>query len=73
MASYAQEVRNGKSYIYRVLSPERTTLELRWRGAALTIGQFRLARNRRPAAASWLAVEAWLAQGTAEGEAAGSR
>jgi len=67
VASYAGEVRSGRSYIYRVLSPERATLEIRWHGSVPVIAQFKLALNGEPGHASWGAVRAWLAEkGTGE-------
>jgi len=62
VASYAGEVRFGRRYIYRVLSPERATLEIQWRGGAPVVAQFNLARNREPSEKSWRAVHNWLAE-----------
>jgi hypothetical protein len=62
VASYAAEVRSGRSYIYRVVSPERATLEIQWRGGVPVVAQFNLARNREPSEKSWRAVQNWLAE-----------
>lgn len=60
IGSYADEVRNGKSYIYRVLSPERATLEIRC--DTLKKGQFKLAGNQNPSSHSLATVNRWLTE-----------
>jgi hypothetical protein len=62
VASYAAEVRSGRSYIYRVVSPERATLEIRWHGSVPVIAQFKLAVNGKPGHTSWRVVRDWLAE-----------
>lgn len=58
VASYRNAVRSGYSYIYRVLEPQRATLEISC--PQLSIVQFKLAHNEAPSEACWRAVQAWL-------------
>lgn len=58
VGSYSHSVRSGSCYIYRVLHPERATLELRCDN--LRISQFKLASNQSPSNDSWKAVNRWL-------------
>ncbi|NEX23024.1 hypothetical protein G3480_22445 [Thiorhodococcus mannitoliphagus] len=60
VASYAGRVRNRRCYIYRLLEPERATIEIVLGGAEPTIGQFKLAGNREPSPASREVVAVWL-------------
>jgi hypothetical protein len=53
-------VRAGRAYIYRVLAPQRATLEIQLTGDKPKIGQLKLARNRNPDPATVAAVRAWL-------------
>ena len=66
IAAYARRVHIGQCYIYRVMQPERGTLELQCRNSAYTIGQFNLARNGSPSQGSWEIVQEWFVQATAE-------
>jgi hypothetical protein len=59
--SYARAVREGRSYIYQVLSPERGTLEIARTGKKLHIQQFRLTGNGHPSDESWEYVRGWFA------------
>lgn len=68
VASYAEAILAGTSYIYRVLKPQRGTLEIdpeTWR-----IVQFHLACNKIPDAEARSAVRQWHSQAAKE---AGSR
>jgi hypothetical protein len=60
VVSYASSVRAGRSYIYKVLSPQRATLEIVGHGPNVRIGQFKLARNGNPADETWLMVRHWI-------------
>lgn len=62
VAAYGQRVRRGESYIYRVLAPERATLELSYRpqARAWSIAQLKLSHNRGPSQESWQHVTDWL-------------
>lgn len=63
VAAYAQEVLTGQCYIYRVLQPDRATLELRMETGQWQIGQFKLANNEEPCQESKECVMGWLKQG----------
>lgn len=60
VASYAQRVSAGRCYLYRMLEPERATIEIVLDGAVPTLGQFKRANNAVPGQAAWDAVDAWL-------------
>lgn len=62
MLTYAERIRQGRSTIYRVLAPERATLEIRRCERELRVGEFKLACNAEPDARSWDAVREWLAR-----------
>ena len=56
--SHRDSIEKGACYIYRVLYPERGTLEVRRHSnGALVLGQFKLAKNREPSKESWLYVK----------------
>lgn len=61
VASYADAVCRGDSYIYKLLYPERATLELRKRNGRLSLGEFKGPCNRRPGADAFRVVRDWLA------------
>lgn len=58
VAGYRNDVRRGHCYIYRVLEPQRATLEIKC--PQLVIGQLKLAHNEKPSEACWQAVQHWL-------------
>ena len=59
--SYASAVEAGECFIYRVLRPERGTLEInKLKDGVLALGQFKLAHNRAPALETWEYVRAWF-------------
>lgn len=61
VASYAGRVLSRESYIYRILTPERATLELvRMNGRRWQLGEFKAAGNSLPSQATIDLVEAWL-------------
>ncbi|NEX23067.1 hypothetical protein G3480_22675 [Thiorhodococcus mannitoliphagus] len=60
VASYAARVRRGESYLYRLLQPQRATIEIRLTGSKPVIGQFKLAHNQAPDDASRAVVHQWL-------------
>jgi hypothetical protein len=60
VASYAKRVLNGQSYIYRVLKPERATLELQNRGNYWILGQLRCIINKQPAEETKSKVVEWM-------------
>lgn len=66
VSSYASSILNGECSIYRVLEPERGTLEVvRNRDGELALGQFKLARNQPPSVGSWALVRNWFEACTA--------
>ena len=62
VASYINAVIQGRSFIYRVLSPERCTLELAPRNGRWEAVQLRAACNRTPSEETRDAVNRWLAE-----------
>lgn len=60
VASYRHQVQSGQSYIYRVLRPQRATLEINGREQNLYIAQLTLSHNRTPSVETRQAVNAWL-------------
>ncbi len=59
-ASYVPEVYRGAAYLYRVLSPERATLELRPEDGRWVRTQLKGRGNTEVDAATYRAVDAWL-------------
>ena len=60
VASYVDAIEKGKSYIYRILHPERATLELILKGDRAYVRQIALAYNQKPSEMTVLAVNKWL-------------
>jgi hypothetical protein len=60
VAGYAASVLAGDRYIYRVLAPERATLEIGLDGGAPVLRQLNLSHNRMPSAATVTAVRRWF-------------
>lgn len=60
VGSYAHAVRRGDLYIYRVLAPQRATVEVVLKNNEIKLGQLKLSRNRKPDAATVEAVKAWF-------------
>lgn len=61
VASYAPRIERGGVYVYKVLAPERATLEIvRDAGGTWRMGQLRADRNRPVSAETERTVEAWL-------------
>jgi hypothetical protein len=61
VASYVGEVLEGRSFIYRILQPERCTLELARHGGRWVAVQLRTACNGAPSQETIDAVNRWLA------------
>ncbi|MBZ0090286.1 MAG: PcfJ domain-containing protein, partial [Thermoanaerobaculia bacterium] len=61
VAAYIEDAREGRSYFYRVLSPERATLEL-YRDARgnWCLHDIRTIDNGKSATATWQAAHRWL-------------
>ncbi|WP_201092181.1 PcfJ domain-containing protein [Thiocystis minor] len=60
VAGYARLVSSRRCYLYRMLSPQRATIEVRMQGSVPVITQFKLARNEEPNAASKVAAYEWV-------------
>jgi hypothetical protein len=60
VGGYVNKINNGTSYIYRVLSPERATLEIIGQGRHARIGEFRRLYNQSPSNKTYLSVTQWL-------------
>lgn len=60
VARYTSAVAKGRSYFYRVLRPNRATLELRNTEDGWRIGQLKLGRNRIPEDETHVQVVEWL-------------
>jgi hypothetical protein len=61
VGSYAEKVMSGECFIYRVLRPQRATLEVSDTGDMHHIRQLKLARNEEPSADTWAKVRFWFA------------
>lgn len=59
-AAYLDEVRRRRCYLYRVLAPERATLEIDTTGEQPRLAQLLLARNEEPSPETRAAVMAWF-------------
>ena len=59
-ASYVPRIARGHSYLYRVLAPERATLEVRMGRRGWELAQIQGLGNARVAWSTRAAVEAWL-------------
>ena len=61
VASYHDEIMSGESCIYKVLYPQRATLELtRDDNGHLKINQLRLPRNKSPSKKSMTFIQKWF-------------
>jgi hypothetical protein len=66
VGGYANDCISGSTAIYRILAPERATLELRLQGEHVTVRQLKLARNGAPNADTLNAVRTWLTAGSTD-------
>ena len=64
--SYVDAVLEGRAYIYRVLAPQRATLEIGLANGRFELRQLKLARNHKPDQATVDAVKAWLKSAVAK-------
>ena len=62
VGSCAGTVASGKRYIYRVLSPQRATVEVAWTRYGWKLGQVKLARNGKPSQLTLDLVSSWFAR-----------
>lgn len=63
VASHAYSVMQGNSYIYRILEPQRATIEIGMRNGELAVREVSLAFNRQPNEATFSCIFRWLNQG----------
>lgn len=66
VGSYVHSVRAGCHYFYRVLAPQRATVEIELSRGEPGIGDLRLAGNARPSRAVAKAVKRWFRAACAE-------
>lgn len=62
VASHAPAILSRETFVYKVLSPHRATLELQKRGESWEIGELKLSCNREPGAEVENIVNAWKAK-----------
>jgi len=60
VGSYARYLRDGREFMYKVLTPERGTLHLKRQENGVDIKQFALACNKQPSPESFFKVRLWL-------------
>lgn len=60
VAVYDRRIETGQCYIYRILKPERATIELRFTGQKVSVGQVSLAYNGRPSNETVDAIIQWV-------------
>ena len=62
VASYADKAKNRQSYFYRILKPERATLEIKYNRTQPTVLQCCGRKNKKPSAETLEYINEWLAQ-----------
>lgn len=60
VASYIDAIMSGQCYIYRILQPQRATIEVRLRGDQASVRQVALAYNGKPNEDTLAAVQQWF-------------
>ena len=60
VVSYIRNIAAGKSYLYKVIEPERATLSIHKQSTTWTIGQLLVGYNQEPDYATCKAVFAWF-------------
>ncbi|MBM7454636.1 hypothetical protein HNR62_000465 [Oceanisphaera litoralis] len=60
VASYAHNIISGECYIYRIMQPQRATIEVAFQNGEPVIRQVSLARNQKPDEQTWAAIRHWL-------------
>lgn len=64
VGSYSDKVLSGQAYVYRILEPQRATVELLIIELQLTIGEFRTYKDRQPTEQCRKSVVEWLESNT---------
>ena len=62
VASYAERIAKGKCSIYKILTPERATMEIDTRDSQPKISQVKLYKNGIPRPQTFEAVEMWFSE-----------
>jgi len=62
VASYTEVARKGHRYFYKILEPQRGTLEITLQKNTYVINSFKLKHNNEPSKQSWKKVRIWLKQ-----------
>ncbi|HFC93127.1 MAG TPA: hypothetical protein ENJ51_09980 [Leucothrix mucor] len=60
VASYHHGIVARRSYIYKVIAPERATLEIRIQSSGHHLGQVKLAYNKMPSKETFESIYAWM-------------
>lgn len=60
IGGYAERLRQEKCYIFRMLTPQRATLEIRRQGKRIEISSLKLANNQTPSEESYETVNTWI-------------
>ena len=60
VATYRNKALNKESFIFKVHSPERATLEVGFGGGVYFLKQLKLIRNAEPSSQTFLSVNAWI-------------
>jgi hypothetical protein len=63
VGSYTDLARQGHSAYYKIMTPERGTVEIYLQGEKYIISQFKLAHNKNPSKQSIAIVKQWLKEG----------
>ncbi len=60
VGGYVRQAKHGQYYFYKVLSPERGTVQITVKDKKVSIVQFKLACNKKPSEESWLNIKQLL-------------
>ncbi|MCK5854217.1 MAG: PcfJ domain-containing protein, partial [Sulfurovaceae bacterium] len=60
VASYHHDIVARRSYIYKVIEPERATLEIRIQSSGHHLGQVKLACNKMPSKETLDSISTWI-------------
>jgi hypothetical protein len=68
VATYCDTVFRGESFFYRIISPERATMEIVRCGKDWQVGRIKLICNADPSEKTWTAAKRWLEERKREGK-----
>ena len=60
VGGYVKKIKMGKCFIFKVLQPERATLEIKQTAHGIRIGQFKCAYNKTPSDDSFKVIQEWI-------------